>query len=97
MNDKALMSAVEEDARLEDEFNKRVCELLNDEWNPERFHNFMEAIQDDCLIRDKDALEYSILHNDFTEYGRIIFKAVEEWCIRNAEDQANYEFSRGLN
>lgn len=95
--DRYLLSVAEENARLDEEFSERVCELLNSEWNPEKFDNVMEAINDDVLYPIKEQLEFAILHNDFTEYGRIIFKQVEEYCIRQAEDQANYEFSRGLN
>jgi hypothetical protein len=95
--DRFLMAQASAEQELDEEFSFRVCELLNDEWNPEKFHNVMEAISDECLYKYKDNLEYAILHNDFTEYGRVIFKAVEEWCIKRAEDQANYEFSKGLN
>lgn len=95
--DRYLLSVAEENERLDEEFALRVCELLTEEWNPERFDNVMQAIVDDVLVPYKETLEYAILHNDFTEYGRIIFKAVEEYCILQAEDQANYEFSKGLN
>jgi len=97
MIDRFLMSLAEEDAQLEEQFNDRVCELLNNEWNPDSFDNVMDAIHDDCLYPIREKLEYAILHNDFTEYGRLIFKQVEEWCIGKAEDQANEEFARGLN
>ena len=97
MIDRHLMSLAEEDARLEEEFNERVCELLNDEWNPDKFDNVMEAINNDVLYPIREQLEYAILHNDFTEYGRLIFKQAEEWCIGRAEEQANEEFARGLN
>lgn len=95
--DRFLMAQADAEAQLEEDFYLRVCELLNEEWNPEKFQNVMEAINDDCLYPIKEALEYCIMHNDFTEYGRIIFKQVEEYCIKQAEDQANLEFSRGLN
>lgn len=95
--DRFLMAQADAEAQLEEDFYLRVCELLNTEWNPEKFDNLMQAINDDCLYKIKEALEYAILHNDFTEYGRIIFKEVEEYCIKQAEDQANYEFSKGLN
>jgi hypothetical protein len=95
--DRFLMAQADAEAQLDEQFNERVCELLNTEWNPERFDNAMEAITDECLYPYKESLEYAILHNDFTEYGRVIFKAVEEYCIKQAEDQANFEFSRGLN
>lgn len=97
MIDRYLLSVAEENERLDEEFALRVCELLESEWNPEKFDNVMEAIVDDVLVPHKEALEYAILHNDFTEYGLLIFKAVEGYCIKQAEDQANYEFSRGLN
>ncbi|WP_396190192.1 hypothetical protein [Flavobacterium sp.] len=97
MIDKYLLSVAEEDARIEEDFSFRVCELLSDEWNPEKFSNFTDAIADECLYKYKNNIEYAILHNDFTEYGRVIFKAVEEWCISRAEDQANFEFAKGLN
>lgn len=97
MIDRFLMSQASAEQELDEEFALRVCELLNEEWNPEKFDNVMEAIGDDCLYKYKEGIEYSILHNDFSEYGLLIFKAVEEWCIKQAEDQANYEFSRGLN
>jgi hypothetical protein len=95
--DRFLMAQADAEAQLDEEFYERVCELLNDEWNPEKFDNVMTAIQEDVLYPVREALEYSILHNDFTEYGRLIFKQVEEYCIKQAEDQANYEFSKGLN
>lgn len=97
MIDRFLMAQADAEAQLDEEFNERVVELLNTEWNPEKFDNVMEAINNDCLYKIKEQLEYAILHNDFTEYGRIIFKEVEEYCIRQAEDQANYEISKGLN
>lgn len=97
MIDRHLMAQADAEAQLDEEFNERVVELLNTEWNPEKFDNVMEAINNDCLYKIKEQLEYAILHNDFTEYGRIIFKEVEEYCIRQAEDQANYEISKGLN
>ena len=95
--DRFLMAQADAEAQLDEEFNERVCELLNSDWNPEKFDNVMEAINNDCLYKIREQLEYAILHNDFTEYGRIIFKEVEEYCIRQAEDQANYEMSKGLN
>jgi hypothetical protein len=97
MIDRYLLSAAEENERLDEEFAQRVCELLIEEWNPEKFDNVIQAIAEDVLVPYRDCLEYSILNNDFAEYGRIIFKAVEEYCIHQAEDQANFEFSRGLN
>jgi hypothetical protein len=97
MIDRFLMSQASAEQELDEEFALRVCELLNEEWNPEKFVNMIEAIQEDYLHDVKEQLEYAILHNDFTEYGRLVFKQVEEYCIKQAEDQANYEFSRGLN
>lgn len=97
MMDRYLMSQANAEQELDEEFALRVCELLEDEWNPEKFDNVMESINNDCLYPVREQLEYAILHNDFTEYGRLIFKQVEEYCIKQAEDQANYEFSRGLN
>jgi hypothetical protein len=97
MIDRFLMSQASAEQELDEEFALRVCELLNEEWNPEKFVNMIEAIQEDYLHDVKEHLEYAILHNDFTEYGRLVFKQVEEYCIKQAEDQANYEFSRGLN
>lgn len=97
MIDRYLMSVAEADAQLDEDFSERVCELLNDEWNPDLFKNMSEAFANDCLYPHKESLEFAMKHNDFAEYGLIIFKAVEEYCISQAEDQANYEFSKGLN
>lgn len=97
MIDKYLMSMANADAQLDEEFCARVCELLNDEWNPDLFSNLCEALSDECLYPHKEALEFAMKHNDFAEYGLLIFKAVEDYCIRQAEEQANFEFSKGLN
>ena len=97
MIDRHLMNMADAEARLEEEFAERVCELLNEEWNPENFDNFMEAIHDDCLYPFKEAIQTAIVYTDYQEYGRLIFKAVEAYCIERAEDQANEEFARGLN
>ncbi len=95
--DRYLMAQADADAQLEEEFNERVCELLNDEWSPDKFDNLMSAVENDILFDQKEALESALLTNDFAEYGWLIFKAVEKYCICQAEDQANYEFNRGLN
>ena len=97
MIDRHLMAQAEAEAQLEEDFNERVCELLNDEWSPDKFDNLMSAIENDTLYEQKEALESALKSNDFTEYGWLIFKCVEKYCISQAEDQANYEFNRGLN
>lgn len=95
--DRHLMAQADAEAQLDEEFNERVCELLNDEWSPDKFSNLVSAFENDALFYKADLLENALKSNDFSEFGWLIFKQIEAYCISQAEDQANYEFSKGLN
>lgn len=95
MMDKILIEMANQYEQDKDMFCERVVELLNDEWSPDKHENFWSAMMNQEYDKHGPSIAYALKHHDMTELGRIIFKCVEDYCIKNAEDQASYEMSQG--
>jgi hypothetical protein len=70
----------------------REAELLNDECDPTKVENIVEALQNECLEPHKDALEEAFISNDKEKIGTIIRASVCEYWELQAEKFAYEEW-----
>lgn len=89
--DRWLEQPYNEQARQDEEFQELLDTLLETEYNIDNFDNFMEAIQDECLYKQREAIEDALYTKDTHQLGRIIYHSVLEWlevmATREAERQ----------
>jgi len=73
----------------------REAELLNDECDPTKIENIVEALENECLQLHKDALEEAFISNDKEKIGTIVRASVceywefmaEKWALDEWENQ----------
>ena len=71
----------------------REAELLNNECDPTKANNIVEALQNDCLDPHSAALEEAFVNNDKEKIGTIIRASVCEYWEIMAEKWALDEWT----
>lgn len=89
--EKAKESAVDSEVstdKLLDAIYQKAIELSETEFNPEKYENFMRALDAKCLDNQKFKIEALMRQRDYANLGLCIMNAViaelEEWSYEEA-------------
>ena len=80
----------------QEKVDQRICNLLNGEYDPDNFQNFLEAISEDALYIHKDSIEEALKNNDKATLGLLIQSAVFTYWEKKATETAEQEEAAGM-
>jgi hypothetical protein len=86
--DSWLESGADDGLDDQDLINDEITRLMKEENNPDLYHNFIEAISEDCLSDHKDALEEALAQDDKQKVGLIISSSVFVYWEDKSEKEA---------